>query len=90
MSREFESKYFDVGAYYESTMKSLGWTKEEFISALEILENLPLEKLKEIFEGKFGIKFSPAYQLNEEDYLNLIDEVDKEELLELLYEISKH
>jgi hypothetical protein len=89
MEQDFESKYFDVDEYFKNVMEPLGWTKEEFIYALRILEELPLEKLKEIFEEKFGIKYSPNYNLTEDDYFVLIDEVDKEELLNELRKIEK-
>jgi hypothetical protein len=88
MTEEFKSKYFNIDEYFKNVMEPLYWTKEEFVYALKILESLPLEKLKELTE-KLGIKFPTSYKMDIEDYLSMIDEMDKNTLLVELKKLER-
>jgi len=72
---QYESKYYDIDAYYENATKEDGWKKEDFIWSLKILESLPREKLIKLCEHpEIDIRFT----------YSTWDEVDEEQLIAVL------
>lgn len=58
------------------------WTAKEWQKFKEKLENLSLSELGQLANA-VGIKFTaPTKTLNQEDYINVMDEANKKKLLE--------
>jgi len=89
-NNQYESKYYDIDAYYESTAKHDGWKKEDFIWALKILESLPKEKLIELCQHpEIDIKPSGGWGGWDEEQLVavLISDVPPDTLLNVIKKV---
>lgn len=71
----YESKYFNIDKFYESTAKYEGWKKEDFAWVIQVLESLPKEKLVAICEHpEVRIRFTSG----------TFDDVDEEQLVNVV------